>query len=149
MSSQHECLFFHDPNDTYDSAPMIPPRVTTFWRLFFAICRTNLGYSLLFVCNERLDFFIRFIHGTSTHIKRKSTIQVLCGTHKLAAEVERFFSDVLFLKVLPSVKGTNPEIIKLCTTLQSMMNAKLSLHRFWHYHENRLIKTMSPSSWQD
>ena len=27
------------------------------------------------------------------------------------------------------------------TTLQSMMNAKLSLHRFWHCHENRLIKT--------
>ena len=26
------------------------------------------------------------------------------------------------------------------TTLQSMMNAKLSLHGFWHCHENRLIK---------
>ena len=28
------------------------------------------------------------------------------------------------------------------TTLQSMMNAKLSLHRFWHCHENWLIKTI-------
>ena len=26
------------------------------------------------------------------------------------------------------------------TTLQSMMNAKLSKHRFWYCHENRLIK---------
>ena len=28
------------------------------------------------------------------------------------------------------------------TTLQSKMNAKLSLHRFWPYQENRLIKTI-------
>ena len=28
------------------------------------------------------------------------------------------------------------------TTLQSMMNAKLSKHRFWHCYENRLIKTI-------
>ena len=28
------------------------------------------------------------------------------------------------------------------TTLQSIMNAKLSQHRFWHCHENRLIKTI-------
>ena len=28
------------------------------------------------------------------------------------------------------------------TTLQSIMNAKLSKHRFWHCHENRLIKTI-------
>ena len=28
------------------------------------------------------------------------------------------------------------------TTLQSMMNAKLSKHRFWHCHENGLIKTI-------
>ena len=28
------------------------------------------------------------------------------------------------------------------TTLQSMMNAKLSPHRFWPYHENGLIKTI-------
>ena len=28
------------------------------------------------------------------------------------------------------------------TTLQSMMNAKLSQHRFWHCHENGLIKTI-------
>ena len=26
------------------------------------------------------------------------------------------------------------------TTLQSMVNVKLSLHGFWHCHENRLIK---------
>ena len=31
----------------------------------------------------------------------------------------------------------------LCyTTLQSMMNAKLSPHRFWPCYENRLIKTI-------
>ena len=28
------------------------------------------------------------------------------------------------------------------TTLQSMMNSKLSQHRFWPCHENRLIKTI-------
>ena len=31
---------------------------------------------------------------------------------------------------------------KLTTTLQSMMDAKLSKHRFWHCHENELIKTI-------
>ena len=30
----------------------------------------------------------------------------------------------------------------LATTLQSMMNAKLSKHGFWHCHENGLIKTI-------
>ena len=29
---------------------------------------------------------------------------------------------------------------KAGTTLQSVMNAKLSKHRFWHCHENGLIK---------
>ena len=29
---------------------------------------------------------------------------------------------------------------KYFTTLQSIMNAKLSKHRFWHCHENGLIK---------
>ena len=28
------------------------------------------------------------------------------------------------------------------TTLQSIMNAKVSQHRFWHCHESRLIKTI-------
>ena len=28
------------------------------------------------------------------------------------------------------------------STLQSIMNAKLSQHRFWHCHKNRLIKTI-------
>ena len=31
---------------------------------------------------------------------------------------------------------------KLPTTLQSMMNAKLSQQRFWHCYDNRLIKTV-------
>ena len=30
----------------------------------------------------------------------------------------------------------------VCTTLQSRMNAKLSKQRFWHCHENGLIKTI-------
>ena len=30
----------------------------------------------------------------------------------------------------------------LLTTLQSMMNAKLCLHGFWHCHENGVIKTI-------
>ena len=33
-------------------------------------------------------------------------------------------------------------IERQCTTLQSIMNAKLSLHRFWHCHENGFIKTI-------
>ena len=32
--------------------------------------------------------------------------------------------------------------LKVSTTLQSIMNANLSQHRFWHCHENRLIKTI-------
>ena len=28
------------------------------------------------------------------------------------------------------------------TTLQSVINTKLSKHRFWHCHENGLIKTI-------
>ena len=32
--------------------------------------------------------------------------------------------------------------LSLRATLQSMINAKLSLHRFWPCHENRLIKTI-------
>ena len=34
------------------------------------------------------------------------------------------------------------KLVILYTTLQSIMNAKLSLHRFWHCHENVLIKTI-------
>ena len=33
-------------------------------------------------------------------------------------------------------------IIQVGTTLQSMMNAKLSKQRFWHCYENRLIETI-------
>ena len=32
--------------------------------------------------------------------------------------------------------------MKELTTLQSVMNTKLSKHRFWHCHENGLIKTI-------
>ena len=32
--------------------------------------------------------------------------------------------------------------LKVSTTLQSMMNVKLSLHGFWHCHENRLFNTI-------
>ena len=36
-----------------------------------------------------------------------------------------------------------PSFIKgYYTTLQSVTNANLSQHRFWHYHENGLIKTI-------
>ena len=35
---------------------------------------------------------------------------------------------------------------KLTTTLQSMMNAKLSQHRFWHCHENGLISHQDDSN---
>ena len=33
-------------------------------------------------------------------------------------------------------------LLKHVTTLQFVMNAKLSKHRFWHCHENGLIKTI-------
>ena len=32
--------------------------------------------------------------------------------------------------------------LKLATTLKSIMNAKLSKHRFWYCHKNRHIKTI-------
>ena len=34
--------------------------------------------------------------------------------------------------------------VKLHTTLQSIINAKLSQHRFWHCHENGLNETSQP-----
>ena len=34
------------------------------------------------------------------------------------------------------------QLLILGATLQSMMNAKLSEQRFWHCHENGLIKTI-------
>ena len=33
-------------------------------------------------------------------------------------------------------------LLSLYTTLQSLMNTKLSLHRFWPCHENGLMKTI-------
>ena len=33
-------------------------------------------------------------------------------------------------------------VSKYPTTLQSLMNAKVSQHKFWHCHENGLIKTI-------
>ena len=54
-----------------------------------------------------------------------------------------------FYKQGPTKKWENGELsvhIFSCpwysTTLQSMMNAKLSKQRFWHCYENRLIKTI-------
>ena len=48
------------------------------------------------------------------------------------------------------VKKRIDNIVRLClrlrlidgTTLQSIMNAKVSKHKFWHCHENGLIKTI-------
>ena len=43
--------------------------------------------------------------------------------------------------LLPSIFEVHLLTLKY-TTLQSIMNAKLSLQGFWHCHENRLIKTI-------
>ena len=39
-----------------------------------------------------------------------------------------------------SMYYSDDRVKKPPTTLQSVMNAKLSKHRFWHCHENGLIK---------
>ena len=57
-------------------------------------------------------------------------------------------TDTLFETVTGSVQCriSAPSLVtkacKLLTTLQSMMNAKLSRQWFWHCHENRLIKAI-------
>ena len=38
--------------------------------------------------------------------------------------------------------STTVSVFSYITTLQSIMNAKLSQHRFWRCHENGLIKTI-------
>ena len=44
--------------------------------------------------------------------------------------------------VTPSLKSINPApIVEVSTTLQSLMDTKLSQQRFGPYHENGLIKT--------
>ena len=45
-------------------------------------------------------------------------------------------------QLLPGSERTVYDIGITNTTLQSMMNAKLSQHRFWPCHENGLIKTI-------
>ena len=42
----------------------------------------------------------------------------------------------------PFLKAKLEYFLLVFTTLQSIMNAKLSLQGFWHCHENRLIKTI-------
>ena len=43
----------------------------------------------------------------------------------------------------PFKRGPSLAIVAIgYTTLQSLMNAKLSPHRFWPFHENGLIKTI-------
>ena len=70
--------------------------------------------------------FIGLLHGAAfqakTWVDQVPTMQTLChyGLRVIAVD-------------LP---GKQP------TTLQSIINAKLSQHRFWHCHENRLIKTV-------
>ena len=46
----------------------------------------------------------------------------------------------------PDAKWRHRNII-LDTTLQSVMNTKLSKHRFWHCHENGLYKTIQTLKW--
>ena len=55
---------------------------------------------------------------------------------------------IAFIRIIPTqlalpatklfVSNRRPSV----KTLQSVMNAKLSKHRFWHCHENGLIKTI-------
>jgi len=47
----------------------------------------------------------------------------------------------LWTKVLKNLRKLIPQCI-LTTTLHSILNAKLSLHGFWHNLENWLIKTI-------
>ena len=51
-----------------------------------------------------------------------------------------FFSCVTFLMTSQSSQAILLTI--MLTTLQSMINAKLSQHRFWPCHENRIIETI-------
>ena len=59
----------------------------------------------------------------SEHQKQERHLRVT-GVHEVYPKA--FFSSAFYL----------------ITTLQSLMNAKLSKHRFWHCHENGLIKTI-------
>ena len=48
----------------------------------------------------------------------------------------------LHVYLLPFNSSRNQSPSILSTTLQSVMNAKLSKHMFWNCHENGLIKTI-------
>ena len=73
--------------------------------------------------SPNLSFYTKQIFGE---------IQEIWGGNLTNFRLKRIF---LKLKVflLPPLRHT---------TLQSVMNAQLSKHRFWHCHENRLIKTI-------
>ena len=79
----------------------------------------------------------------------------LSGSKKVSNEKTPFGFDQFLPKKeragvsLHALKGYIFKMPKLCklfqktlTTLQSVMNTKLSKQRFWHCHENRLIKTI-------
>ena len=57
-------------------------------------------------------------------------------------QVFRFFMTPRFTFSILALTLRNRFYLLVYTTLQSIMNAKHSLHGFWHCHENGLIKTI-------
>ena len=66
----------------------------------------------------------------------RSSLRGLKGSNSIGSMVTHKNVSPLF-----SHKAASQHML-ICTTLQSMMNAKLSPHRFWPCHENGLIKTI-------
>ena len=66
----------------------------------------------------------------------RSSLRGLKGSNSIGSMVTRTHENVspLFFH-----KAASQHML-ICTTLRSMMNAKLSPHRFWPCHENGLIK---------
>ena len=71
-----------------------------------------------------------------------------CWLHVVPFRVQTVWNHLCFLKTSCwnatglMQRRHRPTTSKVTTTLQSMMNAKLSKQRFWHCHENGLIKTI-------
>ena len=68
----------------------------------------------------------------------RSSLRGLKGSNSIGSMVTRTHKNV---SPLFSHKAASQHML-ICTTLQSMVNAKLSPHRFWPCHENGLIKTI-------
>ena len=77
----------------------------------------------------------KLYHAAISRKRRRHYIKL-----RFRSKVSRYPRILLCKKKLQKIKITSTYVIS--TTLQSLMNTRLSLHRFWPCYENGLIKTI-------